>query len=76
MTVGPRETDETIQYQMLKKHHDIRDIRRNLQEQILASHTDDNKGLERQIVMDRYNVGKAHKEVANQMIWDKTKADE
>ena len=41
----------------------------------MASHTDDNKGLERQIVMDRYNVGKAHKEVANQMIWDKKRID-
>jgi len=30
MTLGPRETDETITYQLMKKRHDVNLIRRNL----------------------------------------------
>ena len=31
MTFGPKETDDTVQYQILKKHSDINEVRNGLQ---------------------------------------------
>ena len=59
VTFGPKETDQTIVYQKLKKQHDMEEQRKELQDQILANKEKDYVAYQKQIQMEKANVQKA-----------------
>lgn len=66
ITFGPKETDQTIIYQKLKKKHDQERQRKELKDQILQHKQNDLNAYQRQIEIERENVSKAQLEVSKQ----------
>ena len=64
ITFGPKETDQTIIYQKLKKKHDQERQRKELKDQILKHKENDLNAHERQMLIERENVAKAQAEVS------------
>lgn len=71
MTFGPRETDETVQYHILKKQNDTSEVRKGLQEQIHNNYYDNSNRNQRMVEMDKHNILRAQTEVAKQLSYNK-----
>lgn len=70
MTFGPKETDETLIYQQLKKEQDKAIMAENLKKQINSNTIDSHAHKLREIYMDKHNVTLANREVTNQNIYE------
>ena len=66
ISFGPKETDQTIIYQNLKKKHDQAIQRKFLNDQILTHKQNDLTEHERQRLVERENLTKAQVEVHKQ----------
>ena len=58
-TFGPKETNETILFQMPKKQQDVAKIREELTTQMLSKQMNADFGHKKQIFMDNHNVQRA-----------------
>ena len=58
-TFGPKETKETVVFQMLKKQQDVQKMREELESQMAAKQMNEDFGHKKQIVMDNHNIQRA-----------------
>ena len=70
MTFGPKETDQTLIYQQLKKEQDKALMAENLKAQINSNTIDSHAHKLREIYMDKHNVNLANREVTNQNLFE------
>lgn len=66
ITFGPKETDQTIIYQKLKKQHDQERQRKELKDQIIRNKQNDYVSYQKEMLIERSNLSKAQDEVYKQ----------
>lgn len=63
-TFGPKETKETLLFQMLKKQQDTAKIREELESQMAAKQMNEDLGHKKTIYMDNSNIKRAQFELS------------